>query len=413
MDFFNQLHNFVGQDNDFFRGGLLLGVLGFLGAWLRGVPALVLNYLRSRLIHTLRIDSEESTLFSALGKLLESPEVQVQTRTFRLLFDESYRQSGKTALQGITRHYNADYFVFRYKGYTYYVDFEETKPGQGRYQSHFIYRISAFWRSKAAIECLLEALAANVSDKSPDQLAVHYRSEGYFQQSLISKRALESLYFEPELLEDLLGDMQSFSDSREWYKRLSIPYRRGYLLYGEPGTGKTSLIKGVASHFDKAVYVIGEAALELSSLRGIFQDIPPGSVVVIEDFDRLFMKPENKVSMSALLNQLDGLETQEGLMIFITANHREVFDAALERPGRIDRKFYIGYMGWPAAKQMFCNFFGPQFLDQFEQVWLDGLYTPAQLQVYFSKYKHDSQTAVANFGRILEEIGETSVNAVA
>jgi chaperone BCS1 len=407
MNLLDQIITSIGGDNDFFKGGLLLGVLGFLAAWLRNLPLRLYHYVRIRLVHTLRIDSEEDTLFEALGKLLNSPEVKVRTRTYRLVLEGGYSSRGQKPLEAIRRHFNADYFGFSYRGFSYYVDFEESKPDNGRYRSHFVYRISSYWRAKAAIQCLLEALAAQVKDRADDELDIYHRHEGYFQQSLIKKRSLDSLYYPQGLLDDLLGDIHSFLNSQAWYARLGIPYRRAYLLYGEPGTGKTSLIKGIASLLDKPLYVIGEGALVLDGgLGGLFRDIPPGSVVVIEDFDRLFMRPDHKMSMAGLLNQLDGLEAKEGLMIFITANHRKVFDAALERPGRIDRKFYIGYMAWPSARKMFLNFYGEEHLGAFEAVWLDGIYSPAQLQVYFSKYKHDPQAAVGNFPNLPGEIGE-------
>lgn len=405
MDVLNQIYQFVGNDNDFFKGGLLLAVFGFVMAQLRRLPYQLLRFIQIRLVHTLRVDSEEYKLFEAFGKLLNLPQTRVQTRTYRLVTSWDNEASENV----LERHFNADYFRFFYKGFTYYVDFEENKPENGRLQSYFVYRISAYWRAKAAMDCLTEFLSQQVAEKRHDELEVYHRSEGGFQLHTVPKRPLDSLYYEPGLMEELLADVQGFLDSQGWYKRLSIPYRRGYLLYGEPGTGKTSLIKGIASLLDKPVYILNESAFGLNSILGdVFADIPAGSVVVIEDFDRLFMKSETtaKPSMSSLLNQLDGLEAKEGLIIFITANHREVFDAALERPGRIDRKFYIGYMTWAGANKMFSNFFGSQYLPQFEEVWLDGLYTPAQLQVYFSKYKHDPKLAIKNFAQLLEEIGE-------
>lgn len=405
MNLFDLIQQFVGQDNEFFKGGLLLAALGFVGAYLRSLPRQVLTFIRIRLIHTLRIDSEEYTLFEALQKFLNNPEVRVRTRTYRLVFDGEERSRGQKLLEGIARQFNADYFLFTYRGFVYYVDFEESKPENGRYRSHYIYRISAYWRARAAMDTLLRALADQISQRGEDELDVYYRVDGSFEPKVIKKRRMETLYYDPEMLEDLLSDIRSFLDSRDWYERLSIPYRRGYLLYGEPGTGKTSLIKGVASLFDKPLYVLSESSIVLN-LAGLFQDIPAGSMVVLEDFDRLFMRSENKLSMSALLNQLDGLEAGEGLILFITANHRQVFDAALERPGRIDRKFYIGYMNWASAQKMFTNFYGPRLLERFAQVWMDGLYSPAQLQVYFSKYKHDPERAIARFSRLLEEIGE-------
>lgn len=405
MNMIEKILEFIGTDNDFFKGGLLLALLGFATAQLRRLPMLVLQYIQTRLVHTLRIDSQEHRLFDAFVQLLNTPEAKVQTRTYRLVLEHDETKGNR-----IDKLFNASFFRFFYKGYTYYVDFEENEPENARMQSYFVYRIWSYWRAKAAIECLLAFLEVQVAEKPEDVLEVYHRQEHSFHRTTLGKRPMESLYFDSRVLDELLADVHNFIQSEGWYRRLGIPYRRGYLLYGEPGTGKTSLIKGIASLLDKPLYIIGQQAFDLNStMTSAFQDIPAGSMVVLEDFDRLFMKTKAslKPSMGTLLNQLDGLEAKEGMMIFITANHRSVFDAALERPGRIDRKFYIGYMGWASACKMFINFYGDEYLQQFESVWLDGMYSPAQLQVYFSKYKHDPKTAVQNFPRMLEEIGET------
>jgi mitochondrial chaperone BCS1 len=62
-----------------------------------------------------------------------------------------------------------------------------------------------------------------------------------------SRRALSTLVLPEGVKELLLDDMLEFLDSEEWYVRAGVPHRRGYLLYGDPGTGKSSTIHAMVS----------------------------------------------------------------------------------------------------------------------------------------------------------------------
>ena len=149
----------------------------------------------------------------------------------------------------------------------------------------------------------------------------------------------------------LLGDINSFLDpgARAWYSNRGIPYRRGYLLHGPPGTGKSSLSLSIAGCFHLDIYILSLSSIREDGLNRLFAELPQHCVILLEDVDAVSetrsrdsegedCKDIGKVPLSALLNVLDGVASYEGRVLIITINHVEKLNADLVRPGRTDRK---------------------------------------------------------------------------
>lgn len=146
-------------------------------------------------------------------------------------------------------------------------------------------------------------------------------------------RALDTMHVDPEILDDV----RWFLSARDKYKELGIPYRRGYLFHGPPGGGKTTACLAVATAFNLNVHVMAADA-DNKHLGWLFNSLQLPALIVFEDIDRLFDK-NNELSMSTLLNTLDGLADSAGRLVIMTTNHPEKLDAALIREGRCDRHF--------------------------------------------------------------------------
>jgi ATPase family associated with various cellular activities (AAA) len=142
-------------------------------------------------------------------------------------------------------------------------------------------------------------------------------------------------------------DFESFLNREEWFRKNRLPFRRGYLLHGPPGNGKTSLIRamlstsGLNGHSIRLFQEQTDDALLERMFWYAAHSAP--SLVVIEDIDRAFPRvpPSGvrcKVSLQQLLNCLDGIDSQDGVIVVATANDPTVLDSAiLRRPGRFDR----------------------------------------------------------------------------
>jgi len=167
------------------------------------------------------------------------------------------------------------------------------------------------------------------------------------------------------LLDDLLADVDRFAGSREWYRSRSIPYRRGYLLHGPPGNGKTSLVSAVAAHlgWDVAILSFGGDDLTDGKLRRLLCSVPERSLLLIEDVDRDLADLDGgrveggKLTFGAILNAMDGIAAPEGRILFFTTNRRDRLDESLVRPGRIDRDYHLGNATTGQARELFLRFF--------------------------------------------------------
>ncbi|KAL8299136.1 hypothetical protein RB593_009146 [Gaeumannomyces tritici] len=178
----------------------------------------------------------------------------------------------------------------------------------------------------------------------------------------------------------LLSDINEYlhPNAPMWYATRGIPLRRGYLFHGPPGTGKTSLSFAVAGVFGLDIFVISllDPGLTEEDLILLFNSLPRRCVVLLEDIDTAglsrpdndkddfardsnkaarpvrahpkakrggytmggpgFEREGNGISLSGLLNAIDGVASHEGRVLIMTTNRPEVLDEALIRPGRVD-----------------------------------------------------------------------------
>jgi chaperone BCS1 len=172
----------------------------------------------------------------------------------------------------------------------------------------------------------------------------------------------------------ILADAREFMAAESWYSQRALPYRRGYLFHGCPGSGKTSLVHALAGALGLNIYVINlnKKGIDDSVLSELVSTIPSRSIALIEEIDAIFHRGVSRedhqaavvaagesagVTLSGLLSSIDGIHASEGRLLIATTNEYHALDPALIRPGRMDLHIEFTYSSKAQAETLFKRFF--------------------------------------------------------
>ncbi|OCF36572.1 hypothetical protein I316_01823 [Kwoniella heveanensis BCC8398] len=276
--------------------------------------------------------------------------------------------------------------------------------------SHEHFRVKTIaWRSNVLRDFLIAAHAAYFAKEERELIIFHAKRINPSWQTPVSRpaRPWSSVILPNSLKDDLLKDIERFLSEKEsnWYASRGIPHRRGYLFHGTPGSGKTTLVTAIASKLALDIYVINPAqrGMDDAKLSKLFRDCPARSIILIEDIDCIFPRgrghhilspieqqdgctasaegaadtaddfakeePQQQpsggkhdlapstVTMSGVLNAIDGVSSQEGCVLIATTNHPNRLDPALSRAGRFDIWIEFTYAVPSQARDLYLHFY--------------------------------------------------------
>ncbi len=317
-----------------------------------------------------------------------------------------------------------------------------------------------------------------------------------------NSRKLDTIILQNSLKDEIRDDFQRFINSEDWYNSLDIPFNRGYLFYGKPGTGKTSFIRGISLHFKRHIHFLmlqnirsdiellelfkginykdtilviedidamvaavksrelAAAASSSSSANGSDSDSDPDS-----DFDELLLSNDDPlklqnvklrkklrklkkqqakakakkdaaeqdsllssgidipsykkkeagfsnassdeqsgITLSGLLNALDGVVSTPGRILIMTTNHPEILDEALIRPGRCDAKYQFDYCSKNQIKELYQMFFNIEAPSHQLASIKASEYSPAHITAVFLRYRNEPDMALLHLDDIEQKV---------
>ena len=236
-------------------------------------------------------------------------------------------------------------------------------------------------------------------------------------------------------VDELKERLDLFVNHPEWYAERGIPHSLGIMLYGIPGAGKTSTIKAIAKDTHRHIFNLSLRAFTTQKqLLNLFYNesvvvhkydgsktsynIPINRrVYVIEDIDCMtdvtldrsliasagagastavpIEGAGDAVTLSFLLNLLDGVLETPGRILVITSNYPEKLDKALIRPGRIDVKIEFKNASREFIREMVARFYSkPDLTLDTIPAELTNVFTPAEVMESLCTYFKDADGAI-------------------
>jgi hypothetical protein len=186
------------------------------------------------------------------------------------------------------------------------------------------------------------------------------------------RNPFEYLILPPDIMV-YVEEAKQWLQSRSWYESRNIPWRRGWLLHGPPGCGKSSLARALSYELNLPVGIFDLSSMNNSEFVKSWRDVMVYSpcIVLIEDIDAVFLKRQNRLgdqggglTFDCVLNCISGVDNASGIFTIITTNHLEDIDPALgtedtvhnhnlsSRPGRIDRIIELNTMNDTCRRQL-------------------------------------------------------------
>ena len=367
---FALIKHLLSSQNEFASGGLLLMVIGSIGAFARQLPGDLWYWIVRQTTMMITVKDDDSAFVWVKEWLLEQAFLK---RVRHVDLDTTLRGVELALIPAPGRH------LFWHAGRPFWVWFSRSEESHGRSQRRLE---SLTFRTVGRDQAFLKRFVAEV-------VACHHRKANVASYlyvyddccwtyiSAYCPRLLGSVILKPGEKEHLIEDLERFRAARARYRRLGVPYHRGYLLYGPPGTGKTSLVSAVAAKFGMSIYAINLTEFNDRTLKSAMNDVPENSVILFEDIDcmragdrraeaeerREGKRDEQKsvaqvtVTLSGLLNVLDGFHAPENVVYMMTTNKVETLDPALLRPGRIDYRIYMGEAAESQRVELYRRFF--------------------------------------------------------
>lgn len=361
-------------NNEIFAGLILTGAIGYVMFIFREVPRKLFQLFLLKTSTALNVSNLNSP-YEWMNRWLESLNYTKDSRRLELLSDFKTRWK---LVPGFGLH-----FIY-YKNSLLLISKTRDKETTLAHQIHETINVRLFGlNSRRKIEELVSECYNFSCQENMNKVVIEIRKSHSIFRMYKEKKNINSIVLESRIFDSLIDDVYYFLNNRHKFDELGLNYKRGYLFYGKPGNGKSSLIFCLASYFNLNIYYIMlsdfKSDTELFEVINVIED--KGSIIVFEDIDAINVtsssnrkiEQDNKnlqtekdkdvkleiggITLSGLLNSIDGILSPENCIFIFTTNYPDKIDPALLRPGRVDKKIKFDDANGDMVKRMFEKFY--------------------------------------------------------
>lgn len=218
------------------------------------------------------------------------------------------------------------------------------------------------------IKSYIESRTNNGSDSTIPLFEISGDNNGWVSiKSYVEKRGFDTLFFDGNIKEDILDHIDNWEKSADVFEKRGLTHKTGILVYGKPGTGKSTLAKALASELNYNLISIDSSTFDqinLIELTNAINNDNMKAVIFIDEIDAIFKSREDqettddqKARVNKLLSFLDGINSPNHSIFVATTNYYNNLDAAIKRKGRFDRIIELTDINKNTAFKM-CKSFG-------------------------------------------------------
>ena len=300
----------------------------------------IIENIKNLVVTSLRIEESSFFYYSFQNFVIAEYGKNVKNLYYRNFFDDWI---GKDT--NINLFYSSGFILIKFNGTKFLIlknksqiqnSFNPFKDNKQEFQ--------IFCFNKEKLNQLLDYIDTNYGS---NYIKYYYNANGEVKcAGRIINKTFDNIYLDGGIIDDLKKDLDTFKDSKETYDKYGIRYKRTYLFYGEPGTGKSSLSLAISNYTKRDVLSINMSKdMTDSNLITLVSNRPNKSIILFEDIDCLLddinrneesKEKEVKISLSCILNILDGIYTPNDVIFIITTNNLDKIDDAIKRKGRTD-----------------------------------------------------------------------------
>jgi len=396
------MFNNYAKDNQIIAGSISIWALTVISYLLKNIPRSITDYIKKQSTTSLVIVSTSNSYHSFIKWI----DYKGFTKKFRniKMSNGIYGEGNTVKSIGYGKHY-----LF-YKWRLLIITMSKLDKVTSSMEQDEI-RITILGRSHNFFNKLHKSIDKFIEDKEINKIPVFKSNESHwYSVNSQRNRNFNTIHLSYGIKEKIINHITEFKNNEKWYLDNGVPYQTGILLYGIPGSGKTSLIKSIATKFNMKICILGS----LLHINRVITSLPENSILLIEDIDsnsitykRDRNNPSNEIkeeikntdkivsqfmNLGDILNAIDGIVVNHGRILIATTNYKENLDPAIIRNGRFDLKIELGYVDKYILNGFFKQYY-PDFKIPSEFKIINNLYS-AKLQNLILKNINNPQNVL-------------------